>query len=168
MCFVDRVQEVRSAAFRTVRYLIVDQVSARYVWRHAHGLDIFLMRALIRDQRGDVEREQAFKLARVFLELPRCVRFLPPCVVSTILAVTEQADDKFRTVAIETLCELTVRDLSYMSECGGLRNLFQLLTDGPLSMVKVVALTVSQLLDRADTRLFIRTGVDVEVGSMGV
>ena len=65
-----------------------------------------MKRALNRDQRGDMEREQAFKLTRAFLDVSECVRYLPQCVISTLVATIEQVDDKFRNVAIETVCEI--------------------------------------------------------------
>ncbi|KAJ3033210.1 hypothetical protein HDV00_006653 [Rhizophlyctis rosea] len=67
--------------------------------------DVFIIRALTRDQRYDVEREQALKLVRTLLDIPGGVELLPQSIVRTIIAVAEQSDDKMRNVSLETLCE---------------------------------------------------------------
>jgi hypothetical protein len=141
----------------------MDQVSACCIWAAFPALDVFVLRALQRDQKGDVEREQALKFVRAFLDLPKCAHLLPQCIVSAVLSLAEQPEEKFRAVAVETVCEMAARNVEHLHRCGGLRILFQSMMEGPPVLSKVLTLTVSQLLDRPDSRRFIRPDVDVEV-----
>ena len=65
-----------------------------------------MSRALTRDQRYDVEREQALKLVRSIIDMPGGVDLIPQSLVRTIIAIAEQSDDKLRNVSLETLCEI--------------------------------------------------------------
>lgn len=67
-------------------------------------------RALTRDQRYDIEREQAIRLIRSLIELPYAAEKMPHSIVRTLIAVAEQPDDKFKLICLETLCELGIID----------------------------------------------------------
>jgi len=71
-----------------------------------HHFDIFIVRSLTRDQRYDVEREQALKLIRSLVDIPGTVDLIPQSVIRIVIAIAEQSEEKFRNICIETICEL--------------------------------------------------------------
>jgi hypothetical protein len=102
----DFVPEIRASVFRLLRYLVLsDKSTSISVWE-LH-LDVLLNRAIVRANKSDVEKEQALKFIRIFLDLPNGLQQLPRSAISAILPITEQQDDKFRNAALQTLCELS-------------------------------------------------------------
>lgn len=160
-CLNDPSQEVRASGYRVIRHMLHDKEAAQLSWKF--GLEFHLLRALARDSKGDVEREQAFKLVRAYIDCPSGVEFLPRSIVATIAVSTEQSEDKFRPIAIETICELAVRSTELILACDGLRCIFQVLLDGPRLMVDLVVPTIVYILDRPETRQYIRPSVEIEV-----
>eukprot|EP00158_Paraphelidium_tribonemae_P007702 Partr_v1_DN28334_c0_g1_i2_m78546 putative RPTOR independent companion of MTOR, complex 2 len=155
------VMELRGSSFRAIRYLITDEMSVTSAW--AIGLEVFLIRALCRDSKFDAEREQAVKLIRVFAESSHTAKTLPVSVISSLAAISEQPDDKMRGIALETLCELAIRNISLVSSAGGLRCIFQTLVDGSVGVNDFIIPTISFLLDTPENRFYIHPEVDVEM-----
>jgi rapamycin-insensitive companion of mTOR len=162
---LDRTQEVRSACYRVLRHMLIDKDTAQLSWKY--GLEFHLLKAMTRDQKGDVEREQAFKLVRAYVDCPDGIKFLPKSIVAILAVTTEQVDDKFRPVAVEMMCELAVCDINLILSCDGLRCIFQILLDGPRILVDLVVPTIVCILDRPETRKFIRPSVEIEVRHIG-
>lgn len=63
-------------------------------------------RSLAKDAEFNVEREQAIKFIRGYLEIANGVNELSLGVICALVAVAEQPSDKLRTIALETLAEL--------------------------------------------------------------
>lgn len=109
VCLDDFAQELRAVGYRILRYLINDTTIMKSVWHY--GLEFYILKALVRDQKGEIEREQAFKLVRAFIDVHGGLKFLPRGVISVLISVAEQGDDKFKNLALVTLCEISVKDL---------------------------------------------------------
>ena len=62
--------------------------------------------SLVKDSRANVEREQALKFVRAFIEVPGGVQEISRGVVRAIVACAEQVDDRLRGVSMETLAEI--------------------------------------------------------------
>jgi hypothetical protein len=63
-------------------------------------------RALTRDPRSAIEREQAIKLVRAFVDVEDCIDYIPLSVLRTLVAIASQPDDSLYHIALETLCEI--------------------------------------------------------------
>ncbi|KAJ3087070.1 hypothetical protein HK102_011873 [Quaeritorhiza haematococci] len=162
MCLVDPAKEVRANAFRVFRHLAATADILGIMLDTAH-VDVFIIRALNRDSRYDVEREQALKLVRAFLDVQDGWTLIPQSVVRTVVAIAEQNDDKFRNICIETLCELAVRNVEVCALCGGLKIVFGSLLEGPKELSEVVMLTILYVLDTEHTRAYLRPRVELEM-----
>jgi rapamycin-insensitive companion of mTOR len=127
-----------------------------------HQLDIFSARALARDPEGyEPEREQTLKLIRSFIEY-RGVKYINQGIVRAVVAIAEQQDSRLRSIALETLAELTILDVSLTVRSGGLRVLIQALIDGQPGISEVLIQSVLYVLDTPDKRCYLRPGVELE------
>ena len=60
---------------------------------------------MTRDPKYELEREQALKMIRAFVDYSNGIA-LPHSLVSLLVSLAELPDDKLRTVILETLAEL--------------------------------------------------------------
>jgi hypothetical protein len=84
-------------------------------------------------------------------------------MISILLAIIDQPEDKFKIAALETVCEIAIRNLSFLSYTGSLRSLFQTLIDPTKISVDIVIPTICCLLDAPETRVYIHPEIDVEM-----
>jgi hypothetical protein len=86
------------------------------MWQ-SHGLDLFLLRSIMRDNRSIIEKEQALKLIRAIMDVQYAGDIggvntkhgdscLNTSVVRAMVAAAEHSDDKLSSVFLETLVEL--------------------------------------------------------------
>jgi rapamycin-insensitive companion of mTOR len=127
-----------------------------------------------------VEREQALKFVRAFIEVPGGVKEISRGIVRGIVACAEQTDDRLRAISMETLAEIcklvpsiphksllifhaVILDPSLVVAAGGVRILTQVLSDGPYELSDTISLAFLYLLDMPSSRKYIRPGNDIEV-----
>ncbi|KAJ3339684.1 hypothetical protein HDU93_007910 [Gonapodya sp. JEL0774] len=125
-------------------------------------IDILMLRALTRDTRNDPEREQALKLVRVLVDRSREWGSLPPAFIRLFVSAAEQPDEKLRDICVETLCELAIQDTAALALSGGMKALFWALSDCPPDLCECVLMAIVVVLDREETRRYVRAGFDVE------
>jgi hypothetical protein len=68
------------------------------------NIDIFIARALEREQRYLWERMQALKLCRQIMEV--AAENMPRSIVMALVSIAEYPEDDFRKVCLDTLKEL--------------------------------------------------------------
>lgn len=150
----------------------------------------YLSSSLIKDSRANVEREQALKFVRAFIEVPGGVGEISRGIVRGIVACAEQQDDRLRGISMETLaeirkslthnlpiftshcplltnpgCRVVILDPSLVVAAGGVRILTQVLSDGPYELSDTISLAFLYLLDMPASRKYIRPGNDIEVSA---
>ncbi|KAJ3178983.1 hypothetical protein HDU87_003252 [Geranomyces variabilis] len=160
-CLVYQSKDLRAHAFRVLR-LVATDIEWLEEFVDAH-IDIFVMRALTRDQRYEAEREQALKLIRQFLDIPGGAEVLPQNLARITVAVAEQVDDRLRNLCLETLCELAIRNMPLLTFAGGTGIIFGALLDGPRELIESLVRTVLFMLDSQDTRTYLRPAVELEM-----
>ncbi|KAL8290440.1 hypothetical protein RQP46_002698 [Phenoliferia psychrophenolica] len=153
--------DVRAAAYRLLRHLIVDQHDVNQL--QTRYFDLFLIRTLSRDHKFEVEKEQALRLVRLLLSLPDADRPVQPAVIRAVVALAESQDEKLRLASLETLGELLIRDVQLLVAAEGLRVVLQALSDGPHDLSPHLAMAFLWVADRPDTRQFLRPGLDIEI-----
>ncbi len=62
--------------------------------------------SLVKESKASIEREQAVKFIRSFLDVKDGVEEISRAVVRTLVAVAEHVDDRLRSICIETLAEI--------------------------------------------------------------
>ncbi|KAI8586531.1 Rapamycin-insensitive companion of mTOR, N-term-domain-containing protein [Geranomyces variabilis] len=165
-CLVYQSKDLRTHAFRVLR-LVATDIEWLEAFVDAH-IDIFVMRqglaiALTRDQRYEAEREQALKLIRQFIDIPGGAEVLPQNLARITVAVAEQVDDRLRSICLETLCELAIRNMPLLTFAGGTGIIFGALLDGPRELIESLVRTVLFMLDSQETRSYLRPAVELEM-----
>ncbi|CAJ2506956.1 Uu.00g081420.m01.CDS01 [Anthostomella pinea] len=167
--FGDRMQvmllsgsrEVVAAGYRMLRYSISDIASLKKI--RSLNTDFVVVVSLVKDRKADVEREQALKFVRSFLDVKDGVREISRALVRTIAAVAENAEDRLRSICIETLAEILLRDPALLIASGGLPPLSEALAEGTYKSPESLSSAFLFLLDAPQTRKFLRAGYDLEV-----
>ncbi|GAA5917264.1 hypothetical protein JCM5296_000314 [Sporobolomyces johnsonii] len=161
----DAGKDIRSATYRLLRHIIVDSSDIYHL--HTRHIHLFLVRSLSRDSKHDVEKEQALRLVRAMLEhidssAPEH-RLAATAILRAVVAIAEQPEEKLRLAALEMLGELVIRDIALLVSCEGLRVVLQALSDGPHDFSPFLSLAFLWVMDRPDTRQWLRPGVDIEI-----
>ncbi|EPS40449.1 hypothetical protein H072_5728 [Dactylellina haptotyla CBS 200.50] len=159
-------REVVSAGYRVARYAIADVRSLQNI--KGLNTDIIVINSLAKDHtssdaRCNVEREQALKFIRAFLEIPGGIKEISRGVARALVSCAEQSDDRLRAMCIETLAEILILEPSLAVAAGAVRVLAQVLVDGPAELSDCIVIAFLYLLDMPSTRQYIRPGHDLEI-----
>ncbi|KAI1777686.1 Rapamycin-insensitive companion of mTOR, N-term-domain-containing protein [Hypoxylon cercidicola] len=154
-------REVVAAGYRMLRYAISDIASLKKI--RELNTDIMVVVSLAKDRKADVEREQALKFVRAFLDVKNGVHEVSRAVVRTIAAVAEQAEDRLRPICIETLAEILLRDPALLVASGGIVPLSEALSEGTYKSPESLTSVFLYLLDAPHTRKYMRAGYELEV-----
>ena len=122
-----------------------------------------ILSSLIKERKADVEREQALKFVRAFLDVKGGVHEIPRGVVRTIASVAEHTEDRLKSICIETLAEIMVRDPALLVASGGLRPLADALGEGTYEASESLTAGFLYLLDAPQRRKYLRSGYELEV-----
>ncbi|KAH6841160.1 Rapamycin-insensitive companion of mTOR, N-term-domain-containing protein [Chaetomium sp. MPI-CAGE-AT-0009] len=154
-------REVVAAGYRMIRYAISDISSIRNI--RALNTDYLVTWSLIKDRKADVEREQALKFVRAFLDVKDGVREISRAVVRSIAAAAEEPEERLRPICIETLAEILVRDPRLLIVSGGMAPLHEALADGSYKASESVTAAFLYLLDAPHRRQYLRPGNELEI-----
>ncbi|ODQ64875.1 hypothetical protein NADFUDRAFT_8425, partial [Nadsonia fulvescens var. elongata DSM 6958] len=167
--FGDRVQklllhqktEVIASGYRMARHAITDLASLK-IMRQLHT-DFFVVRTLAKDAKYNLERQQALKYIRMFLDIPSGIDQLSLQVVRGLVAIAEQTgtEDKLKNLALETLAEILILKPELVAEANGVRPLLQTIVEGPYLFSLAIAKSVVCILDSPHTRHILRYGEDL-------
>jgi len=119
--------------------------------------------SLIKERKADVEREQALKFVRAFLDVKDGVSEVSRAVVRTIASVAEHTEDRLKAICVETLAEIMVRDPALLVASGGLRPLADALGEGTYEASGSLTAAFLFLLDAPQRRKYLRSGYELEV-----
>lgn len=153
-------REVVAAAYRVMRYAVTDRKSLRII-RGLHT-DYLVILSLVKEGKASVEREQAMKFVRAFLDVKDGVEEIARAVVRIIVAVAEHAEDRLRNIATLTLAEILVRKPSLLVDAGGMGALADALGEGTYHAAESVGTSFLYLLDTPRRRKLLRSGRELE------
>lgn len=153
-------REVVAAAYRVMRYSFTDRKSLKII-RGLHT-DYLVILSLVKESKASVEREQALKFVRAFLDVKGGVEEIARSVVRIIVAVAEHAEDRLRNIAILTLAEILVRKPVLLVEAGGMGALADALGEGSYHAAESIGTSFLYLLDTPRRRRFLRSGRELE------
>ncbi|KNG49580.1 cytosolic regulator pianissimo [Stemphylium lycopersici] len=153
-------REVVAAAYRVMRYSFTDRKSLRII--RALHTDHLVILSLVKESKASVEREQALKFVRAFLDVKGGVEEIARAVVRIIVAVAEHAEDRLRNIATLTLAEILVRKPSLLVAAGGMGALADALGEGSYHAAESVSTSFLYLLDTPRRRRFLRSGRELE------
>ncbi|KAF4988408.1 hypothetical protein FGRMN_9791 [Fusarium graminum] len=167
-------REVVAAGYRIIRYAVSDVASLKKI--RSLNTDYLVIRSLNNYRKADVEREQALKFVRAFLDVKGGVKEISRAVVRTIVAVAEHGEDRranpqpaegdidrLRPICIETLAEIVVQDPALLVAAGGLGPLTEALSEGIYKAPESLTSAFLYLLDSPRKRKFLQPGYSLEV-----
>lgn len=153
-------KEVVAAGFRLTRYAIADRNSLQTI-RSLHTDELVIL-SLVKDSKAGLEREQALKFVRGFLDVKDGVYEISRAVVRTIVAVAEHQEDRLRSISIMTLAEILVKAPELVSYAGGLAILHDALAEGTFGASESLIASFLHVLDTPRSRKHLRDGCELE------
>lgn len=158
MLLLSDSREIVAAGYRVMRHAITDRKSLQTV--RAHHTDYLVILSLVKDSKASVEREQALKFVRAFLDVKDGVYEISPSIVRIIVAVAEHSDDRLRAMCIMTLAEMLVRDPELVIGAGGMGTLTEAMGNGAYHAPETLAACFLHLLDLPARRNLLRSGFE--------
>ncbi|KAL4910470.1 hypothetical protein BDW74DRAFT_145167 [Aspergillus multicolor] len=153
-------KEVVAAGYRLTRYAIADRKSLQMI-RSLHTDELVIL-SLVKESKANLEREQALKFVRAFLDVKDGVKEISRAVVRTIVSVAEHHDDRLRNISLMTLAEILVRDPQLISYAGGFSPLHDALSEGTFGASESLITCFLHVLDTPHSRMHLRGGCELE------
>ncbi|KAL8971770.1 MAG: hypothetical protein Q9197_003104 [Variospora fuerteventurae] len=148
-------RDVVAAGYRVTRHAIADRRSLQTI--RQLNTDELIMLSLVKDSKSNIEREQALKFVRAFLDVKGGIHELSNPVLRTIVSVAEHHDDRLRNMSILTLLELLVRKPSMVIASGGMASLTESLLDGNYQGSESLASSLLYLFDKPGDRRYLKS-----------
>lgn len=153
-------REVVAAGYRVTRHAIADRRSLQTI--RGLNTDDLVVLSLVKDNKASIEREQALKFVRAFLDVKNGVRELSNAVIRTVVAVGEHHEDRLKSMALLTVSEILIRDPSAVVAGGGIASLSDALIEGTYHGSESLAIAFLHLLDRPKERRYLKSGHELE------
>lgn len=160
MMLLSDSREVIAAGYRVTRYAIADRKSLQII-RELHTDDLVIL-SLVKESKASIEREQALKFVRAFLDVKDGVRELSRAVVRTIVSVAEHYEDRLRSICHLTLAEIMIKDSALLVSAGGIGALTDALAEGTYHGSESLARAFLYLLDMPLRRQCLASGRELE------
>lgn len=152
-------KEVVAAGYRLTRYAIADRKSLQTI-RALHTDELVIL-SLVKESKASIEREQALKFVRAFLDVKDGVKEIPGAIVRTIVSIAEHHDDRLRNISIMTLAEILVKDPELIASVNGLGALHDALAEGTFGASESLISSFLHVLDTPRSRKFLQ-GYELE------
>ena len=153
-------REVIAAGYRVTRHAIADRASLKII-RDLNTDDLVIL-SLVKESKASIEREQALKFVRAFLDVKEGVEELSNGVVRTIVSVAEHHEDRLRNMSLLTISEILIRDPAVVVANGGIAPLAEALVDGSYHGVESLAMNFLHLLDKPQQRGYLESGYEID------
>ncbi|KAI9893756.1 MAG: hypothetical protein M1814_005972 [Vezdaea aestivalis] len=153
-------KEVIAAGYRMTRYAITDLKSLQTI--RDLETDYLVIVSMVKEGKANVEREQALKFVRAFLDVKDGIREISKAVVRTLVAVAEQEDDRLRGLCIETLAEILVKDPPLVVSAGGVGPLEDVIADGNFGTSESLVSAFLYLYDTPSKRKYLNAGNNLD------
>ena len=153
-------KDVAAAGFRMIRYAITDRKSLATM--RSFSIDYFVVLALAREGKDSVEREQALKFVRAFMDVKEGVDEIALSVIRVLVAIAEQHEDRLRNIAIMTLSEILIRKPSLVAAANGIGALADALSEGLYMPAEGLSTAFLYLLDLPSRRKYFESGFELQ------
>ncbi|PGG99617.1 hypothetical protein AJ79_08477 [Helicocarpus griseus UAMH5409] len=160
MMLLSDSREVVAAGYRLTRYAIADRRSIQII-RSLHTDELVAL-SLVKETKATMEREQALKFVRAFLDVKDGVQEISRAVVRTLVSIAEHREDRLRNICIMTLTEILVKDPGRIYSAGGIGILNDALGEGIFGASDSLAAGFIHILDTPRSRKYLRAGCELE------
>lgn len=151
-------REVVAAGYRVMRYAITDRKSLQTI--RALQTDYLVILSLVKESKARVEREQALKFIRAFLDVKDGTHEIHPAVARIVVAVADHSDDQLRSIAILTLAELLLKEPMLVINAGGVGVLSEAMGNGIYHAPETLLGPLLHLMDLPAKRGMLRSGFE--------
>ena len=153
-------REVVAAGYRVTRHAIADRKSLKTI----RGLnsDSLVILSLIKEGKASIEREQALKFVRAFLDVKDGIKELSNAIVRTVVSIAEHHEDRLRNISLLTISEILVRDPAIIVTAGGIAPLADALVEVSYHGSESLAMTFLHLLDKPQQRGYLPSGHELD------
>ena len=152
-------REVVAAGYRVTRHAIADRKSLQTI--RQLNTDSLIILSLTKESKVSIEREQALKFVRAFLDVKQGLLELSHAIIRTLVAIAEQVDDRLRNMSLLTISEILLRDPAIVVNAGGAAPLVDALIDGSYHGPESLAMNLLHLLDKPRQRIYLPTGYEI-------
>lgn len=152
--------DVVAAGYRLTRHAITDRVSLRTI-RSLHTDELIIL-SLIKKEKAALEREQAVKLVRAFLDVKAGVYEISTAVTRSLVAVAEHNDDTLKDICLLTLAEILTKNPALLVTAGGMSTLTDALANGTFPAPDGLVASFLHILDHPRQRQYLSTGREFE------
>ena len=152
-------REVKAAGFRVTRHAIGDRKSLQMI--RSLNTDSMVVLSLAKDPKSIIEKEQALKLIRAFLDVSDGVDEISDGVIRAVVAVAADKTDALRHAAQLTAMEVLVKSPEQLARNGGIRALSDALRDGHYSATDGLLLGFLHLVDSPKLRGLLQSNCEL-------
>ncbi len=153
-------REVIAAGYRVTRHAIADRASLKII--RDLNTDGLVILSLVKESKASIEREQAFKFVRAFLDVKDGVKEISSAILRTIVAVAEHHEDRLRNISLMTISEILIRDPAAVVAAGGISPLSDALADGSYHGPESLGMNFLHLLDKPQQRGHLQSGFELD------
>lgn len=153
-------REVVAAGYRVTRHAIADRESLKTI--RSLNTDSLVILSLIKESKASIEREQALKFVRAFLDVKEGIKELSKAVIRTVVSIAEHHEDRLRNISLLTISEILVRDPATIVTAGGIAPLADALVEGSYHGSESLAMSFLHLLDKPQQRVYLPSGHELE------
>lgn len=158
MLLLSDSREVVAAGYRVVRYAITDRKSLQTI--RALHTDYLVILSLVKESKARVEREQALKFVRAFLDVKDGSAEIHPALARVVAAVAGHSDDQLRSIAILTLSELLIKEPQLVIGAGGVGVLADAMGGGAFRAPESFVAPFLHLMDLPVKRQMLKSGFE--------
>ena len=158
MLLLSDSREVVAAGYRLMRYAITDRKSLQTI--RALQTDYLVGLSLVKEGKARVEREQALKFIRAFLDVKDGAQEIHPAVARIVVAVADHSDDQLRSIAILTLAEMLLKNPQLVINAGGIGILAEAMGSGTYQSPETLIFPFLHLMDLPVRRGMLKSGFE--------
>jgi len=158
MLLLSDSREVVAAGYRVMRYAITDRRSLQTI--RTLQTDYLVILSLVKESKARVEREQALKFVRAFLDVKDGETEIHPAVLRIIVAVADHQDDQLRGIALLTLAETLLKSPMLVVNAGGISVLSEAMGNGVYFAPETLIDPFLHLVDLPARRGLLRSGFE--------
>lgn len=152
--------DVIAAGYRLTRHSIADRASLQTI-RKLHTDELVTL-SLVKKGKALLEREQAVKFVRAFLDVKDGVHELAVAVVRSMVAIAEHHEDRLKDMCLLTLAELLTKRPELLITSNGMSTLTDALAEGTFPAPEGLVASFIYLLDHPRQRKFLGSGREFE------
>ena len=153
-------REVTAAGYRVTRHAIADRTSLKTI-RNLNTDDLVIL-SLVKESKVSMEREQALKFIRAFLDVKNGVDEISNAVLRTVVSVAEHHDDRLRNIALLTLAEVLLHSPSKALSAGSVSPLADALVQGTYYGAESLASIFLRMEDKPRSRAMLQSGYELD------